>query len=269
MTARQLIVPGAMPSLDANGRVLPAKFRFYLPSSGGAPTSVYTDNTLTIAHPFPILSDSGGRWPAIWADDTLTFDVGWSDQVFDEVIKVFSGIAPAADAVLASASIAAAAAGEATSAAATAVLSASEAAASAMAAAATAGGLKVVATSSSANTIGAGVHVFVLNQAGTNFAIGMDVQASDVTDPTNRMVGTITAFADPSMTISVPAGATSGAGTLGSWSISLSAIGGVMSVAGLTGIITAAQAKAALATASADITDFEDAVVGLVLSSQL
>jgi hypothetical protein len=42
-----------------------------------------------------------------------------------------------------------------------------------------------------------------------------------------------------------------------------------MSVAGLTGIITAAQAKAALATASADITDFEDAVVGLVLSSQL
>src|SRR5581483_5482920 len=99
MTARTIIVPGAMPSRDSNGRSLPAKFRFYLPNTT-TPTSVYTDNTLTVAHPFPLLSDAAGRWPTIWADDSLSFDVGWSDQVFDETIETFANISPAADAAL-------------------------------------------------------------------------------------------------------------------------------------------------------------------------
>ena len=56
--------------------------------------------------PFPILSDSAGRFPAIWADESAVFDVTWSDQVFDKPIATFSNIQPLADAVLASVALA-------------------------------------------------------------------------------------------------------------------------------------------------------------------
>lgn len=109
MAARQIAVPGAMPSRDANGRALPAKFRFYLPGTT-TPTTVYADAGLTTPHPFPLLSDSGGRWPQIWAEETLSFNVGWSDQVFDETIATFENVKPLADALIVSADIANAAA---------------------------------------------------------------------------------------------------------------------------------------------------------------
>lgn len=114
MTARRIIVPGAMPSRDANGRALPAKLRFY--EAGTAlttPAIIYSNEALTVPHAFPILSDAAGRWPAMWADDSETFDVGWSDQVFDRQIAVFSDLSPADDAILASAALAEAAADEA------------------------------------------------------------------------------------------------------------------------------------------------------------
>jgi len=110
MAARQIIVAGAMPSRDANGRALPALFRFYMPSSGGVPATVYTDEALTVPHEFPIRSDSGGRWPQIWAEEDQLFDVGWSDQVHDANIATYSNIKPLSDALLASADIANAAA---------------------------------------------------------------------------------------------------------------------------------------------------------------
>lgn len=109
MAARQIIVPGAMPSRDANGRALPAKFRFYMPDTT-TPAVVYTDAARTIPHEFPLLSDSGGRWPQIWADDAESFSVGWSDQVFDATIKTYSNVQTVKDALLASADIANAAA---------------------------------------------------------------------------------------------------------------------------------------------------------------
>lgn len=109
MAARQIIVPGAMPSRDANGRALPAKFRFYMPDTT-TPAVVYTDAARTIPHEFPILSDSGGRWPQIWADDAESFSVGWSDKVFDATIKTYSNVQTVKDALLASADIANAAA---------------------------------------------------------------------------------------------------------------------------------------------------------------
>lgn len=99
-----------MPSRDANGRALPGLFRFYMPSSGGIPKTVYVDAGLTVPHEFPIASDGGGRWPQIWADDGQAFDVGWSDQVFDATIKTFSNVQTVKDALLASADIANAAA---------------------------------------------------------------------------------------------------------------------------------------------------------------
>lgn len=103
-----------MPSRDANGRALPAFLRFYAPgTSTSTPKTVYADEALTVAHPFPLPSDSGGRYPQIWADEAEYFDVAWSDQTFDALISGFTDIRPLDDALLASASLAQDAAGQA------------------------------------------------------------------------------------------------------------------------------------------------------------
>lgn len=255
MTARQMIVPGAMPSRDANGRNLPAKFRFYTAGTGGTVAGVvYADNTLTVPLSQPILSDSAGRWPEIWADEANSFDVGWSDQVFDETIRVFSNVSGADDAVLASVSMAQDAADQA-------VAAAQEAAASAVVAAAAASGVLLKATSSTSLAIGTGVKVFTLDQE-ADFAIGMDIQAADITNAAmNRMVGVVTDYVFPLLTTNMAT--QSGSGTHASWSLSIAAPGGVISIAGLTGIVTAAAAKTALAIASTDLTDIA-ALRGLI-----
>lgn len=111
MTARRVIVPGAMPSRDANGRALPAKLRFYQPNTAySTQATVYTTSALTVAHSWPLLSDSSGRFPAVWADDENTFDVAWSDQTFDRQIAAYADLSPLSDAVLASVDLADAAA---------------------------------------------------------------------------------------------------------------------------------------------------------------
>lgn len=101
MVARPIIVPGAMPARDANGRALPSLLRFYSPGTT-TPKAVYTSSALTAAHEFPVVSDSAGRWPAIWADESQSFNVGWSDQALDQTIATYENLSPAADAVLSS-----------------------------------------------------------------------------------------------------------------------------------------------------------------------
>ncbi len=105
MAARQIIVPGAQPSRDANGRALPAFLRFYAPNTT-TPKTVYQDAGLTTAHPFPLPSDAAGRFAPIWADEEEMFSVAWSDQVFDATIETFANIQPLKDALLASATLA-------------------------------------------------------------------------------------------------------------------------------------------------------------------
>lgn len=91
MTANNIIVAGAMPSRDANGRALPAKLRFYLPSTT-TPAVVYSDIDLTTPLAWPIVSDDAGRWPQIFADDATYFDVAWSDLATDANIKTLSDV---------------------------------------------------------------------------------------------------------------------------------------------------------------------------------
>lgn len=129
MTARQIIVAGAMPSRDANGRALPAKMRFYLPMTS-TPAVVYTASDLATPLAWPIISDDAGRWPQIWAEESTYFDVVWSDLATDSNIAAYSNVRPLDDALLASAD-------EAEAAADAAVVSAAEAAASAAEAVAT------------------------------------------------------------------------------------------------------------------------------------
>lgn len=126
MTARQIIVAGAMPSRDANGRALPAKLRFYLPGTS-TPAVVYSDEPMTVALAWPIISDDAGRWPQIWADEQTYFDVTWSDLATDSLIAGYSDIRPLSDALSASADEAEAAADAAVASAAEAAASAAEA----------------------------------------------------------------------------------------------------------------------------------------------
>lgn len=105
MTARRIILPEAMPARDNNGRALPSKLFFYAPGTT-TPKSVYTSSGLTVAHSFPVLSDSSGRFDAIWADDAEKFDVAWTDKANDAVQARWENISPLSDALTASASTA-------------------------------------------------------------------------------------------------------------------------------------------------------------------
>lgn len=109
MAARQLIVPGAMPARDVNGRSLPSKFRFYEQDTS-TPATIFTDATLTVAHAWPLISDSAGRWPQLWAEEGSYFDVAWSDLATDSLIAAYADIRPLDDGVLASTTLAEAAA---------------------------------------------------------------------------------------------------------------------------------------------------------------
>jgi hypothetical protein len=109
MTARQIVVAGAMPSRDANGRALAARLRFYLPGTT-TPASVYADSGLSVAHPFPLVSDGAGRWPAVWTAEDLYFDVAWSDLAQDALIASFANVRPLDDALAAGVTLADAAA---------------------------------------------------------------------------------------------------------------------------------------------------------------
>lgn len=263
MAARQIIVPGAMPARDRNGRALPSKFRFYAPGTAfSVPAVVYSDSGLLVAHAFPLPSDAAGRWPAIWMDDSDTVDVAWTDQVNDAPQGQWTGLSPADDAVLGSVALAEAA----QAAAETAQAAAEVAQALAEAAAAMVTGAPFSATSVTANTIGAGTKVFVLDQPGTLFFEGQLVVAAVTGASENQMVCRVDEVDvdDQTLTLVVATHAEpGGVGPYATWTISLAAAGGVTSLAGLSGIITAAAAKAALAIASTDITDFEDAVTDI------
>jgi hypothetical protein len=115
-----------MPARDANGRALPSRLRFYMPQTT-TPAEVYADSGLTTPLEWPIVSDSAGRWPAIWADEQTYFDVTWSDLATDSLIKGESNIRPLSDSMSASADIAAEAAIQAQEAADAAAASAAEA----------------------------------------------------------------------------------------------------------------------------------------------
>lgn len=77
MTAGLLVVPGAQPSRDRNGRAVQAELRFYAYQTT-TPATVYTDEALTVPHAFPILSDSSGNFELIWADTSIEFTANWS-----------------------------------------------------------------------------------------------------------------------------------------------------------------------------------------------
>lgn len=75
MAAGRIIIPGWMPAVDADGTPIPnAKMFFYLNNTTTLAT-VYAEMALTTPLPNPVLANSAGSWPAIWADDANLFSV--------------------------------------------------------------------------------------------------------------------------------------------------------------------------------------------------
>lgn len=73
MAAGRLFLPGWMPALDNNGAPIPnAKAYFYLNETDTL-ASVYSDESLSVPLSNPVLANSSGRFPAIWASDAVTY----------------------------------------------------------------------------------------------------------------------------------------------------------------------------------------------------
>ena len=83
------------------------------------------------------------------------------------------------------------------------------------------------ATSSTPNTVGLGSKTFS-SQTGKSFVPGQWVVIADTSAPsTNYMTGAITSYDPNTGTLAIVADAYAGSGTISSWSIALSAVGGV------------------------------------------
>jgi hypothetical protein len=271
MAAGRLIFPGFMPCENANGdRVAGAKAYFYDDGTADLAT-IYTTTDLDVAHANPVIADSDGVWPQMWADTAELFTVSLTDG--DGVPlsgATWSGVSSAIDATLASADLAESAqlAAEAAQGAAEAAQEGAEAAeAQAEAIVAEHSGAPFTATSATSWSPVVATKAFVLNEAGKLFSDGQTiVVAREAPNAATRGVGLlngVTEDVDGVQTLSIDFSIAADAvptGPYTDWQISLGADGGVQSIAGETGIVTAAEAKAALAIASTDITDFETAV---------
>ncbi|PWC96972.1 hypothetical protein [Azospirillum sp. TSO5] len=82
---------------------------------------------------------------------------------------------------------------------------------------------RFIATSTSTVTVGAGTKTFTLSANGKSFAVGSYVMAYKTSDPTVYMIGQVTAFSDPTLTISVGDADYGGSGSASAWTIALSA----------------------------------------------
>lgn len=91
MASGLLIFPGAQPSRSRSGSIISAELRWYL-NETTTPAVVYTDEALTIPHPFPIVSDDAGRFPLIWADTADFFSVNWVTAAPDSQVQSYDGL---------------------------------------------------------------------------------------------------------------------------------------------------------------------------------
>lgn len=79
-----LFVPPVVRATDANNAVLSgAKWYFYVTGTT-TPASVYTTSARTVAHPNPVVADSGGSFPPIYLDPAVTYRA---------VLKTAAGVA--------------------------------------------------------------------------------------------------------------------------------------------------------------------------------
>lgn len=79
MASGRIVIPNYMPALDLNGDpVAGAKIYFFLNETTTL-QSVYADDTLTVALTNPVVADSAGAFPSIFADLTAAYTVAIRD----------------------------------------------------------------------------------------------------------------------------------------------------------------------------------------------
>lgn len=78
MTAKLFTLPRQTVFTNAGALVPGAKAYFYINATTTA-QAVYTDQTLTTAHPQPVVADGNGRFPAIYLDGGLLYKVVITD----------------------------------------------------------------------------------------------------------------------------------------------------------------------------------------------
>lgn len=73
MAAGRLLIPGWMPALDEDGNPIPnARVFFYLNKTTTL-AAVFSDEAMTVPLVNPVPSNASGRFPAIWADDSVLY----------------------------------------------------------------------------------------------------------------------------------------------------------------------------------------------------
>lgn len=77
MAAGLLTFPGSQPSFGLDGERVTASLYFYQ-NETTIPQSVYSDFGLTTPHAFPVVSDSSGMFPLIYADSATMFGAVWA-----------------------------------------------------------------------------------------------------------------------------------------------------------------------------------------------
>lgn len=79
MAAGRIVLPSHMPALDLNGDPVPgARLTFYQNETTTLAT-VYTSGALDVPHPNPVVADTAGVFPSIFADTAVAFSVGVTD----------------------------------------------------------------------------------------------------------------------------------------------------------------------------------------------
>lgn len=227
MASGLLIFPGAQPSRSRSGSIISAELRFYL-NETTTPAVVYTDEALTIPHEFPIVSDSAGRFPLIWADTADFFSVAWNTAapdsqtdaydflsanvavdvvILDEMNEVLSDAMDLYDSIEAVDEAVTAAQGYA-----------------AEAAAAATGAPGTNSTSVTSLTIGEGSKSLTV-AAGKLYVAGMTVTIASTASPTNAMTAQVQSYDTVTGAMVALVGKEyTGSGTFSAWTISLSAL---------------------------------------------
>ena len=73
MAAGRLLIPGWMPALDEDGNPIPnARVFFYLNKTTTL-AAVFSDEAMTVPLVNPVPSNASGRFPAVWADDSVLY----------------------------------------------------------------------------------------------------------------------------------------------------------------------------------------------------
>jgi len=227
MASGLLIFPGAQPSRSRSGSIITAELRWYL-NQTTTPATVYTDEALTIPHPFPIVSDDAGRFPLIWADTADSFSCNWStaapdsqsssfddltttqgadvilldemNSVLSDAMDLYDSLAAVDEAVTAAKGFAADAAEAAT------------------------GAPGTNSTSTSLLTIGEGSKSLTV-EANKLFVPGMTITIASTASPTNAMTAQVQSYDTVTGAMVALVGKEyTGSGSFSAWTISLSAL---------------------------------------------